>query len=210
MFSPRIEVVLAWKDHGDDQRRRSNEEERHSPGFHPKLNASKVKGENAFLTLSLVFPTSRDVYALPGSCRGNASCCTRQTRPHLETMDPIPPESDALERNRNESDFERHAEGTTIPLDNLEYPPPRIPPVSITSPESLLHNFSTHSLLVFATIWGVLARLGLEYLGSFSEGNVFKLIWPQIVGCLIMGFVVERKGSFEARSVFNPPAIGFE
>lgn len=56
---------------------------------------------------------------------------------------------------------------------------------------------STISLLIFATIWGVLARLGLEWIGGFAEEQVFSLIWAQIVGCLLMGLVVERKNGLE-------------
>lgn len=60
-----------------------------------------------------------------------------------------------------------------------------------------LLRLSTWSLLVFATIWGVLARLGLEWIGGFAGGEVFVTIWPQAVGCLIMGCVVERKKGLE-------------
>ncbi|GAA5913836.1 FluC/FEX family fluoride channel [Sporobolomyces salmoneus] len=61
---------------------------------------------------------------------------------------------------------------------------------------------STYSLLIFATIWGVLARLGLEWIGGFAERQVFAVIWAQIVGCVVMGFVTERKKSIE--SIFPP------
>ncbi|KAK4050319.1 hypothetical protein OIO90_005112 [Microbotryomycetes sp. JL221] len=56
---------------------------------------------------------------------------------------------------------------------------------------------STLSLLTFATIWGVLARLGLEWIGSFARDQVFELVWAQIVGCFIMGFVVANKTHIE-------------
>ncbi|GAA5986841.1 hypothetical protein JCM5350_005259 [Sporobolomyces pararoseus] len=61
---------------------------------------------------------------------------------------------------------------------------------------------STYSLLILATIWGVLARLGLEWIGTFAEGQVFSVIWAQIVGCLVMGFVTDRKKGIEA--IFPP------
>ncbi|GAA5881084.1 hypothetical protein JCM16303_004670 [Sporobolomyces ruberrimus] len=61
---------------------------------------------------------------------------------------------------------------------------------------------STCSLLIFATIWGVLARLGLEWLGTFAESKVFAIVWAQIVGCLVMGFVTERKKEID--SIFPP------
>ncbi|GAA5922710.1 hypothetical protein JCM1841_001113 [Sporobolomyces salmonicolor] len=60
----------------------------------------------------------------------------------------------------------------------------------------------TWSLLVFATIWGVLGRLGLEWIGGFAEREVFAVIWAQMVGCLIMGWVTERKKGLER--IFPP------
>ncbi|KAM0790139.1 hypothetical protein ACM66B_005461 [Microbotryomycetes sp. NB124-2] len=56
---------------------------------------------------------------------------------------------------------------------------------------------ATVSLLTFATIWGVLARLGLEWIGSFARDQVFPLVWAQIVGCFVMGLVVGNKGAIE-------------
>lgn len=64
-----------------------------------------------------------------------------------------------------------------------------------------LLQLATYSLLVFITFWGVLARLALEYIGTFSDSSVFKLIWPQIIGCLVMGFVVDQKARIESVSV---------
>lgn len=56
---------------------------------------------------------------------------------------------------------------------------------------------ATVSALIFATLWGVLARLGLTWIGGFSDSVVFPLIWAQIVGCLIMGANIERKADVE-------------
>lgn len=75
------------------------------------------------------------------------------------------------------------------------------PPIRTTRPpashSSVLLQMSTYSLLIFITIWGVLARLGLEWIGTFAEGQVFPLIWAQIAGCFVMGFVVDRKKGLE-------------
>lgn len=77
-------------------------------------------------------------------------------------------------------------------------PSPSFSDTSDPSPRvALLLQLSTYSLLIFITIWGVLARLGLEWIGEFGENTVFMLIWPQMVGCLIMGFVVDRKKGIE-------------
>lgn len=67
----------------------------------------------------------------------------------------------------------------------------------IPKKEFYLLQISTYSLLIFATIWGVLGRLGLNYLGSFAKSQIFVLIWPQMIGCLIMGMLLERKGLIE-------------
>lgn len=37
----------------------------------------------------------------------------------------------------------------------------------------------------------------MEWIGGFAGGEVFVTIWPQAVGCLIMGCVVERKKGLE-------------
>ncbi|KAI5481203.1 hypothetical protein MNV49_005638 [Pseudohyphozyma bogoriensis] len=62
----------------------------------------------------------------------------------------------------------------------------------------LLLQLATYSILVFITIWGVLARLGLEWIGGFAEGQVFTTIWPQVVGCFVMGAVTDRKKGLES------------
>jgi len=73
-------------------------------------------------------------------------------------------------------------------------PPP--PPETVAGQLQL--RIATWSLLTFATFWGVLARLGLLWLGVFAGREVFVSVWPQVVGCVVMGFVVERKKAFEA------------
>ncbi|KAM0746163.1 hypothetical protein T439DRAFT_329906 [Meredithblackwellia eburnea MCA 4105] len=81
----------------------------------------------------------------------------------------------------------------------------------LTRRETNLLQFSTWSLLCFATFWGVLSRLGLEWIGKFAETQVFPLIWPQIVGCMVMGLVVDRKTGIEKRYVplFVAAGTGF-
>jgi hypothetical protein len=79
--------------------------------------------------------------------------------------------------------------------------PARFPP---THPQA-----SVFSLLIFATIWGVLARLGLIWVGGFGDREVFALILAQAVGCLVMGFVVERKKGIEKMCVAPFPPFSF-
>ncbi|GAA6037333.1 hypothetical protein JCM8097_008516 [Rhodosporidiobolus ruineniae] len=88
------------------------------------------------------------------------------------------------------------------PLETGEpYLPPNAPAEQPKQVDSLFKPYhavlSTWSLLVFATIWGVLARLGLQWVGGFGDREVFALIWAQMVGCTIMGLVTERKKGIE-------------
>lgn len=58
-------------------------------------------------------------------------------------------------------------------------------------------ELATYALLALATIWGVLARLGLNWIGSFASDAVFAPIWAQVVGCFLMGLATVRKPDFE-------------
>ncbi|GAA5976452.1 hypothetical protein JCM11641_006017 [Rhodosporidiobolus odoratus] len=86
------------------------------------------------------------------------------------------------------------------------YLSPRSPVVAPEKFDSLFKplypNLSVFSLLIFATIWGVLARLGLIWIGGFAEREVFALVWAQMVGCAVMGVATERKKGIER--VFPP------
>ena len=75
-------------------------------------------------------------------------------------------------------------------------PSPPSPPAPAGGPLQL--RLATWSLLTFATFWGVLARLGLLWVGGFAGREVFASVWPQMAGCLVMGFVTERKKTFES------------
>lgn len=59
------------------------------------------------------------------------------------------------------------------------------------------------SLLIFGTIWGVLARLGLRWIGKFGDGQVFALVWAQMAGCLIMGIAIRKKSDIERVCVYS-------
>ncbi|SGY26653.1 BQ5605_C018g08755 [Microbotryum silenes-dioicae] len=61
----------------------------------------------------------------------------------------------------------------------------------------VMFRLATYALLVFATIWGVLARLGLLLIGRAAQSQVFPLIWAQMAGCLVMGVAVSRKSEVE-------------
>ncbi|BGP50050.1 hypothetical protein JCM10450v2_005958 [Rhodotorula kratochvilovae] len=83
-------------------------------------------------------------------------------------------------------------------------PKPRLQPAQeIQSVYRTTHpKLSVFSLLITATIWGVLARLGLEWVGGFAARAVFSLVWAQMVGCFVMGFVTTKKNAIER--IFPP------
>jgi CrcB protein len=47
--------------------------------------------------------------------------------------------------------------------------------------------------LMPASIFGVLARLGLEALATYDGRSIFPLAYPQALGCLIMGICLPLK-----------------
>ncbi|KAF9075724.1 CrcB-like protein-domain-containing protein [Rhodocollybia butyracea] len=66
------------------------------------------------------------------------------------------------------------------------------------------HPLAPHVLLLFipASIFGVLARLGLEALVTYDGQSIFPLAYVQGLGCFVMGFSLEMK---ESMGNFYPP-----
>lgn len=114
-----------------------------------------------------------------------------------------PPNGQRRTSNQAGEEDENEREGDEVEEPALERAPSSARSQTVSQREekpkenSVLPLLSTISLLIFATIWGVLARLGLLWIGGFAEGEVFSLIWAQMVGCLVMGLVVERKKGLE-------------
>ncbi|CAF3917650.1 unnamed protein product, partial [Rotaria sp. Silwood2] len=54
------------------------------------------------------------------------------------------------------------------------------------------HRLSSIMPIIIFSYIGVLIRLGLAFLGN-NQSPLSAAFWPNFVGCLIMGFVVERK-----------------
>ena len=52
------------------------------------------------------------------------------------------------------------------------------------------------ALLMPASVFGVLARLGLQALGTYDGRSIFPLAYPQGVGCLVMGIALPLKDTF--------------
>ncbi|KAJ7047306.1 CrcB-like protein-domain-containing protein [Mycena alexandri] len=67
------------------------------------------------------------------------------------------------------------------------------------------HPLSFHvlALLMPFSVLGVLARLGLSALATYSGQSIFSLAYAQATGCLIMGFCLALKEPF---SRYYPPA----
>jgi CrcB protein len=62
-------------------------------------------------------------------------------------------------------------------------------------PPKLFHPLSWEilALLMSASVFGVLARLGLDALTSYEGQSIFPLAYVQGVGCLVMGFCLALK-----------------
>lgn len=82
----------------------------------------------------------------------------------------------------------------TTSLASIDQPPAG--PVPITQgPPRVYRPFSPAvvALLMPASVFGVLARLGLQALGTYDGRSIFPLAYPQAVGCLIMGIALPLK-----------------
>jgi CrcB protein len=80
-------------------------------------------------------------------------------------------------------------------LASIDRPPSEVeelPPVKI------YHPLSIHvlALLMPASIFGVLARLGLQALATYNGESIFPLAYVQATGCFIMGVGLRMKVPF--------------
>jgi fluoride exporter len=86
---------------------------------------------------------------------------------------------------------------TTMSPASIERPPTRQSRLETTiqDPPRVYHPFSPAvvALLMPASVFGVLARLGLQALGTYNGKSIFPLAYPQAVGCLIMGIALPLK-----------------
>lgn len=102
-------------------------------------------------------------------------------------------------RSPLESEFERRASMQDARSLVSEDMPPgeedKLPPAKV------YHPFSPHviALLMPASIFGALARVGLLALTTYDGREIFPLAWVQAAGCLVMGFAIgmrEHIGQF--------------
>lgn len=122
-----------------------------------------------------------------GSSSGSISASTTLQRRHNGT-------------GRVQSDvgevLARHSSvGDAASLASIDRPPSeeeKLPPSKIYHPLS----FPVIALLMPASIFGVLARLGLQAITTYDGRSIFPLAWIQAAGCLIMGFALGMKEPF--------------
>ncbi|PKI84742.1 hypothetical protein MVES1_001222 [Malassezia vespertilionis] len=57
----------------------------------------------------------------------------------------------------------------------------------------VLEQLAIAGLISFASIWGVLARFGLNALNTYDGESVIPILWAQSIGCFIMGFTTHPK-----------------
>ncbi|OBZ70465.1 hypothetical protein A0H81_09972 [Grifola frondosa] len=90
----------------------------------------------------------------------------------------------------------RHVSVTdAVSLTSIDRPPSeeeKLPPSKIYHPLS----FPVLVLLMPASIFGVLARLGLQAITGYDGHSIFPLAWVQAIGCLVMGFVLGIRDPF--------------
>ncbi|KAE9390082.1 hypothetical protein BT96DRAFT_967850 [Gymnopus androsaceus JB14] len=94
-----------------------------------------------------------------------------------------------------------HDAGSEVSLSSVDLPPPRrrstqhsdiLPTNSTSEPH---HAFSPHVLFLLmpASIFGVLVRLGLVALTTYNGQSVFSLAYVQGFGCFVMGIGITLK-----------------
>lgn len=90
-------------------------------------------------------------------------------------------------------------------LEVIERPPSDILERRIsTTPNPL--SIHVLALLIPASIFGTLARLGLDALAKYDGNSIFPLAYAQATGCLIMGFALGLKEPL-SNLCANPPIL---
>ncbi|KAG6866463.1 hypothetical protein C0991_003981 [Blastosporella zonata] len=86
-------------------------------------------------------------------------------------------------------------EGEVAQVEVIEQPTSEL---STRGKPAAYHPLSIHvvALLIPASIFGTLARLGLSALAKYDGRSIFPLAYAQGLGCLIMGFAVGLKEPF--------------
>jgi fluoride exporter len=93
----------------------------------------------------------------------------------------------------------------TVSVSTLDRPPT---PDKATPAAKVFRPWSPHviALIIPASCLGLLARLGLLALGSYSNQAIFPLAYPQALGCFVMGYCLHNKERIGRLSVCHLPS----
>lgn len=145
-------------------------------------------------TSSVVFPSSTPlatptmVRQEPGSRSTSLEGGTSEKHASAGSSNPALVDHSEPVRSPVSAELERRGTlGDARSLASIDRPPSkedRIPPAKIYPP------LSPHVLLLLmpASIFGALARVGLLALTTYDGREIFPLAWIQAAGCLVMGF----------------------
>lgn len=122
---------------------------------------------------------------------------TQTTREALQDVNPRFPASDKTQRHHDVgSIIASHRTVASVgSLTTIDRPPDEVedlPPAKIYRPYSI----HVLALLMPASIFGVLARLGIQALVTYDGQSIFPLAYVQATGCFIMGIALGMKTSF--------------
>lgn len=75
--------------------------------------------------------------------------------------------------------------------------------VALTKP-CFMETAATAGLVVFASLWGTLTRLGLVALNTYDGESVAPTVWAQAVGCLVMGWATYPRNKAVLERWYKP------
>ncbi|KAK6508354.1 hypothetical protein TWF506_010448 [Arthrobotrys conoides] len=110
-----------------------------------------------------------------------------------DTEDNLPHRRSFLEDERVEEQIEARAQAPT-PLTRKKQ----------------IEFLTTVCWLIFFSIWGALARIGLSALTTYPGSPVSGVIWANFAGCFVMGFMAEEIHFFAGPPSLNGHMIGNE
>jgi fluoride exporter len=120
----------------------------------------------------------------------NISSSSQRTSPNARDADVG--EDDRRRESVGQDIAQHHTEADARSLASTERPPSsveKLPPAKIYPPLS----FPVLALLASASVFGTLARLGLQGLTTYDGQSVFSLAYAQALGCFVMGLCLSLK-----------------
>jgi len=129
----------------------------------------------------------------------SASTPPKHSDPEPEELDTRPPPSHHDHTSLYRAISQHSTVTNATSLASIDRPPSVSSKTHLPlSPAKVYRPFSPHvvALLLPASIFGVLARLGIQAVTSYDGRAVFSLAWVQAAGCLIMGIGLGMKEPF--------------